>query len=175
MARTITVNWIDWITLAIVLVSVLRGTRYGVLAGIIDFVAMLAAFLAASIAYAQVVPALKRSLFLPPSWGGFLAFTVIWLGLYIAVGIIVRLVHGIKTVPLSEILGGAMGIVRGLALATACLVIALAAPFHRAIEQDAKQSIVAPVLLRGYNAVMAAVLPTLPVRVPRIGPGGTVF
>jgi membrane protein required for colicin V production len=175
MARTITVNWIDWITLAIVLISILRGTRYGVLAGVIDFVAMLAAFLAASVLYVRAVPVLQHSLFLPANWGGFLAFTVIWLVLYLGVGIVVRLVHGIKTVPLSEILGGAMGIVRGLALVTVCLVIMLAAPFHGAIEQDVKRSVVAPALLKGYDAIMVLVLPTIPVRIPRIGPGGTVF
>lgn len=175
MSRVVTVNWIDWITLAVVLISVLRGTRYGVLAGIIDFVAMLAAFFAASILYVQAVPTLQHALFLPPNWGGFLAFTVIWLVLYIAVGVVVRLVHGIKTVPLSEILGGAMGVVRGLALVTGCLVIMLAAPFRQAIEQDAKHAIVAPYLLKGYEAVMVAVVPTIPVRIPRIGPGGAVF
>lgn len=175
MTRTITVNWIDWITLAIVLISILRGTRYGVLAGVIDFVAMLGAFLGASVLYAQAVPVLQHSLFLPASWAGFLAFTVIWLVLYLGVGIVVRLVHGVKTVPLSEILGGAMGIVRGLALATVCLVILLASPFHAAIEQDVKRSVVAPVLLKGYDAVMVSVLPTFPAHIPRIGPGGTVF
>ncbi len=175
MARVVTVNWIDWITLAVVLISILRGTRYGVLAGVIDFVAMLAAFFAASILYVHVVPTLQHSLFLPPNWGGFLAFTVIWLVLYLAVGVVVRLVHGVKTVPLSEILGGAMGIVRGLALVTACLVIMLAAPFRQAIEQDAKRSIVAPLLLKAHDAVMVSVVATIPIRIPRIGPGGTVF
>ena len=175
MARTITVNWIDWITLAVVLISILRGTRYGVLAGVIDFVAMLGAFFAASILYVRVVPGLQHALALPPNWGGFLAFTVIWLVLYVAVGVVVRLVHGVKTVPLSEILGGAMGVVRGLALVTACLAVVLASPFRQAIEQDTKRSIVAPLLLKGYDAVMGTVLPTIPVQIPRIGPGGTVF
>ncbi len=175
MTRVITVNWIDWITLAVVLISILRGTRYGVLAGIIDFVAMLGAFLAASILYVRAEPALQHALALPPNWGGFLAFTVIWLVLYVGVGVVVRLTHGVKTVPLSEILGGAMGVLRGLALVTACLVILLASPFRQGIEEDAKRSIVAPLLLKGHNAVMVTVLPTIPVRIPRIGPGGTVF
>jgi len=175
MGRTITVNWIDWITLAIVLVSVLRGTRYGVLAGVIDLVAMVGAFFAASVWYVSLVPILHQSLFLPDSWGGFLAFVVIWLALYILVGIIVRLVHGVRTVPLSEILGGVMGVVRGITMATALLVVILAAPFHEAVEPDTKHSTVAPVLLKGYNAFMANIASTLPVRVPRIGPGGITF
>lgn len=175
MARTITVNWIDWITLAIVLISILRGTRYGVLAGIIDLLAMVGGFLAASILYARAVPPLHHTLYLPESWGGFLAFTVIWLGLYILVGVIVRLVHGVRTLPFSEILGGVMGAFRGVAMATALLVILLASPFRAAVEPDAKHSTVGPVLLKAYSAIMAVLLPAIPVRIPRIGPGGTVF
>lgn len=175
MARTISVNWIDWITLAIVLISILRGTRYGVLAGIIDLTAMAGAFMAASVWYPRAVPGLHQALALPAAWGGFLAFTAIWLGLYILVGTIVRLVHGLKTLPLSEILGGVMGILRGIALATALLVLLLAAPFHEAIEPDAKHSTVAPFLLKGYGAFMTTVVSSIPVHIPRIGPGGIVF
>ena len=175
MARTLTVNWIDWTTLAIVLVSILRGTRYGVLAGVIDLAAMVGAFLAASALYVGVVPGLHSALNLPTSWGGFLAFTVIWLVLYIFVGVIVRLVHGIRTSTLSGVLGGITGGVRGIALVTLGLGILLAAPFHEAVTADTKHSLVAPVLVRGYTAVMAAVPSGMPVRVPRIGPGGMPF
>lgn len=175
MDRTITVNWIDWFTLAIVLISILRGTRYGVLAGIIDWVAMIGAFLASSILYGYAVPALHQNLNLPTSWAGFLAFTVIWLGLYILVGIIVRLVHGVKTVPLSEILGGVLGVIRGVTLATALLVVLLASPFREAVDPDTKRSVVAPFLLKGYSGFMADVVSGLPKRFPRIGPGGAQF
>ncbi|HYM90582.1 MAG TPA: CvpA family protein, partial [bacterium] len=65
MGRTITVNWIDWITLAIILVAILRGTRYGVLAGVIDLAALGGAFLIASILYGHVVPGLHEALNLP--------------------------------------------------------------------------------------------------------------
>ena len=175
MARTLTVNWIDWTTLAIVLVSILRGTRYGVLAGVIDLAAMVGAFLAASALYVGVVPGLHSALNLPTSWGGFLAFTVIWLVLYIFVGVIVRLVHGIRTSTLSGVLGGITGGVRGIALVTLGLGILLAAPFHEAVTADTKHSLVAPVLVRGYTAMMAALPSGMPVRIRRIGPGGMPF
>jgi uncharacterized membrane protein required for colicin V production len=175
MGRTITVNWIDWITLAIVLVSILRGTRFGALAGALDLVALMGSFFAASVLYPGLVPSLHGALFLPESWAGMLAFVFIWLALYVTVGIIIRLAHGVKTVPISEILGGVLGVFRGLALMTVFLVIMQAAPFHESIDQDVKQSPVASFLLVGYNAVMDNVAPTLPVRIPRLGPGGTVF
>lgn len=175
MGRTISVNWIDWITLAIVLVAVLRGTRYGILAGAIDLGAMIGAFLVASALYAHVASGLHQALYLPTDWAGFLAFTVIWLGLYILVGSLVRLVHGVKTSPYSEVLGGAIGVPRGIALATVLLVILLASPFRGSVEPDAKRSLVAQFLLSEYTDVMKILAPVIPVRIPRPGPDGTPF
>ena len=188
MPDTSSLNWMDWITLAIVLVSILRGTRYGVLAGAGNLVALIGAFFAASALYAQgaVVlggwldlaqrqPLLERLPGLPPSWEALLSFIAIWLGLYIPVGNIVRWLLGHAAVPASRMLGGLLGGVRGLALVTALLVIMLAAPFHRVVAADAARSRVAPYLLRAHAGMEKLLLPSFPVRVPRIGPGGSLF
>ena len=175
MAATITVNWIDWLTLATVLVSVLRGTRYGVLAGVLDLLALIGAFLAASALYAHAVASLHKALFLPTEWAGFLAFMVIWLALYIGVGTLIRLMHAVKTAPVSEMLGGVLGGIRGVALMGAFLIIALASPFHDGFDADAKQSPVAGFLMRGYESLIVNVAPSLSVHIPRIGPGGALF
>jgi uncharacterized membrane protein required for colicin V production len=188
MLDTSSLNWMDWITLAIVLVSILRGTRYGLLAGAGDLAALVGAFFAASALYAQgtVVfhgwldlarqqPLLDRLPGLPPPWEALLSFVAIWLGLYIPAGSLVRWLLGHTAVPASRMLGGLLGGVRGLALVTAILVIMLAAPFHRVVAADAARSRVAPYLLRAHEGVEKLLLPTLPVRVPRLGPGGTLF
>jgi uncharacterized membrane protein required for colicin V production len=175
MGQTIVVNWIDWITLAIVLVSILRGTRYGVLAGVLDLLAMVASFFAASVLYTRAVPPLRQSLLLPAPWAGFVAVVVIWLILYFLAGIIIRLIVGKKKLALSEVLGGLVGGIRGLALTTILLVLLVAAPFREAIARDADQSTAAAYLLRAYDAVMASIAPTMPVHIPRIGPGGIRF
>ena len=175
MGQTIVVNWIDWITLAIVLISILRGTRYGVLAGVFDLLAMVGSFLAASALYARAVPPLRQSLFLPANWAGFVALVGIWLILYVLLGIVIRLIFGKKKMPLSEVLGGLVGGIRGLALVTIFLVLLIAAPFREAVARDAEQSTAAAYLLRAYDAVMVSVAPTMPVPVPRIGPGGIRF
>ena len=175
VAATITVNWIDWLTLATVLVSILRGTRYGVLAGVLDLLALFGAFLAASALYQGVVPSLHTGLFLPTPWAGFLAFVFIWLGLYVSVGALIRLMHAVKTAPVSEMLGGVMGGIRGVALMGAFLIIALASPFHEGFESDAKKSPVAGFVLRGYESLMLNVAPSLSVHIPRLGPGGLLF
>jgi len=175
MGQTIVVNWIDWITLAIVLVSILRGTRYGVVAGVFDLLAMVASFFAASTLYTRAVPPLRQSLFLPANWAGFVALTGIWLILYVLLGTIVRLVFGTKKAPLSEVLGGLVGGIRGLALTAILLVLLVAAPFREAVARDAERSTAAAYLLRAYGAVMATITPTMPVPIPRIGPGGVRF
>ena len=175
MGQTIVVNWIDWITLAIVLVSILRGTRYGVVAGVLDLLAMLASFFAASALYTRAVPPLRQSLFLPANWAGFLALIGIWLILYVLLGTIIRLVFGRKKAPLSEVLGGLVGGIRGLALTAILLVLMVAAPFREAVARDAEQSTAAVYLLRAYDAVMVRIAPTMPVPIPRIGPSGVRF
>jgi uncharacterized membrane protein required for colicin V production len=175
MGQTIVVNWIDWITLAIVLVSILRGTRYGVLAGLFDLLAMVASFFAASVLYTRAVPSLRQSLYLPAGWAGFVALVGIWLILYVLVGVIIRLILGTKKVPLSEVLGGLVGGIRGLALTTIFLVLLIAAPFREAVIRDAERSTAAAYLLRAYDAVMVSIAPTMPVPIPRIGPDGVRF
>lgn len=170
-----TPNWIDLITLSIVLLSILRGTRYGVLAGILDLAALAASFFAASAIFVRVGASLHETLYLPPSWAGFVAFVVVWLFFYLPLGVLIRWFHGPKTHPASEILGGVVGGIRGLALMTVFLVVMSAAPFHEEVDQDVKRSPVASYLLAGYNRVVTALLPILPVEVPRIGPGGAMF
>ncbi len=178
MPRTITFDWIDWIILATVLISILRGARWGVLAGLGDLTVLIATFLTAAALYAPAAvwarPQVPSAL--STGWAEFIAFVIIWLGLYIPVGWVARwsLGRGTET-PAARLLGGALGGVRGLVLATAALVLVLAAPFRQVIAVDVPRSWTAPILLRANDRAQAALLPALPVRVPRIGPGGTRF
>ncbi len=178
MPRTITFNWIDWIILATVLISILRGARWGILAGLGDLAVLIATFLTAAMLYAPATVWARQQMpsALSKSWAEFIAFVIIWLGLYIPVGWMARwgLGRGVAA-PAARLLGGALGGVRGLVLATAALILVLAAPFRQAIAADVPRSWVAPSLLQISDRVQAALLPALPARVPRIGPGGTRF
>lgn len=176
MSRTLTVNWMDWMTLAIVLVSVLRGARRGVLAGVLDVAVLVAAFLSAAVLYSEGAAVLRSHLsVLPSQWAAFLAFLIIWFGLYLPVGMLVRWALGGEAVPASRMMGGVLGILYGLVLVTALLVVTLAAPFHRVVAVDAGRSRVAPYLLRANDRALGLLRPVLPLRVPRIGPGGKSF
>ncbi len=177
MPRTIALNWIDWVILAIVLVSILRGSRFGVVAGLGDLAVLVGAFLAAGALYPGIAAWARHDLVpFPEAWAAFSAFLIIWLGLYLPVGWLVRwAVGGHAGAPLSRLLGGVLGGIRGLVLMTALLVVTLAGPFDQAIAADAKRSWVVTSLLRANDRVEAVLLPALPVSVPRLGPGGVRF
>jgi uncharacterized membrane protein required for colicin V production len=175
MPRTITLNWIDWVTLAIVLVSILRGARFGALAGLLDLGGLVATYLAAAALYPHGAELLRRLPGLTRSWEGLIAFVVIWLALYLPLGILIRWIFARAQFPASGLLGGILGVARGIVLAASLLMLTLAAPFRGVVTADAHRSQVAPYLLRGSDHVQAMLLPALPVHVPKMGPGGTTF
>ncbi len=113
MPRTITFNWIDWITLAIVLISVLRGARFGAVAGVIDLAGLIATYLAAAATYPRGAALLHQAPMLSPSWEALIAFVVIWLGLYIPLGLLIRWACAWARFPASGLVGGAFGVARG--------------------------------------------------------------
>jgi uncharacterized membrane protein required for colicin V production len=174
MPRTITLNWIDWVTLAIVLVSILRGARFGALAGLVDLAGLIATYLAAAWAYPRGIEYL-RQVPMSRSWEGLIAFVVIWLGLYLPLGILIRWTLARARFPASGLLGGVLGVARGTVLAASLLLLALAAPFRSVVAADTHRSQVAPYLVRGSERVQDILLPKLPVTVTRLGPGGVVF
>ncbi len=175
MPRTITLNWIDWVTLAIVLVSILRGARFGPLAGLIDLAGLVATYLAAAAVYPKGAEFLHQVPVLTRSWQGLIAFVVIWLGLYLPLGILIRWTFPRAKFSAAGLLGGVLGVARGIVLAASLLVLTLAAPFRSVVAADAHRSQVAPYLLSGSERVQTVLLPALPVHVPRLGPGGAVF
>jgi uncharacterized membrane protein required for colicin V production len=176
MSRTITLNWIDWVALAIVLVSVLRGSRYGVWGGLADLAALVASFFAASALYAGAARGLVVYFpMLPLAWAALGCFLVIWLVCYLPTSFLLRMGLGGLPFPASGLLGALLGAFRGLVLVAALLLVALAAPFRTVVSKDASHSQVAPYLLDASARVTTVLLPALPVRVPRIGPGGATF
>lgn len=175
MPRTIALNWIDWVTLAIVLVSILRGARFGAVAGLIDLVGLVAAYLTAAAVYPQGAEHLRQVPWLTPSWQRLIAFVVIWLGLYLPLGLLIRWIFARANFPASGLIGAVFGIARGIVLVAALLVLTLAAPFRSVVAADAHRSQVAPYLLSGSERVQVLLLSALPVHVPRLGPGGATF
>ncbi len=175
MPRTIALNWIDWVTLAIVLVSILRGARFGAAAGLVDLAGLVATYLAAAALYPSGAEYLRQVPGLALSWQRLIAFLVIWLGLYLPLGLLVRWIFARANFPASGLIGAVFGIARGIVLAALLLVLTLAAPFRGVVAADAHRSQVAPYLLGGSERVQTVLLPALPVHIRRLGPGGATF
>jgi uncharacterized membrane protein required for colicin V production len=169
------VNWIDWLTIALVLVSGVRGARYGFWVVLFDAIFVIVGFLAASAAYLGGGEIVTQYLqMVPPSWGAFIAFVVVWAVVYFPLSWLTRRLLRDVPFPASEITGAMLGAARGFLLATVVLVVALAAPFRVTVQRDADNSLLATYLL-ALNSRAAKELPNLPVDVPQIGPGGKTF
>jgi len=168
-------NWIDWVTVALILVSGVRGARYGFWVVLIDTASVIVGFLAASALYTGGGTIVTQYLqMVPPSWGALIAFVVVWVVIYFPLSRLARMLLRDVPFPASEITGAMLGAARGFILATAILVVALAAPFRATVQRDADNSLLATYLL-ALNSRAARELPNLPVTVPQIGPGGKTF
>jgi uncharacterized membrane protein required for colicin V production len=176
MPHTVAFNWIDWLTLAIVLVSVLRGARSGAPAELFDLFGLVATYLTAAVYFPIGAEYLSRIPGLTPSWHGCIAFVLIWIALYLPLSMLVRWALYNAAFPASGFLGALVGIARGLVLAAALLVLLLATPLRSVIAADAHHSRVAPYLLRGNNRFQRLLRTNaIGMRVPRLGPGGAMF
>jgi uncharacterized membrane protein required for colicin V production len=176
MPRTVAFNWIDWLTLALVLASGLRGSRSGAPAELFDLFGLVATYFTAAVYFLLGAEYLSQIPGLTPPWQGFVAFVAIWIGLYLPLSWVIRWALTNAKFPASGVLGALVGVARGLVIAAALLVLMLATPYRSVIAADAHHSKVAPYLLRG-NSGFQRFLRTNPVgmRVPRLGPGGTMF
>lgn len=175
MPRVTSMNWIDWLTIALVLVSGVRGARYGFWVVFFDAIFVIVGYLAASATYlggGQIVTQYLQMV--PPSWGAFIAFVVVWMVVYFPLSWLTRRLLREMPFPASEITGAMLGAGRGFILATAILVVGLAAPFRGTVQRDADNSLLATYLL-ALNSQAAKEIPKLPVDVPQIGPGGKNF
>ena len=124
-------NWIDWVTVALVLISGVRGARYGFWVVLADSVSLIASFLFACTVYADGGTIVTQYLqMVTPSWGALIAFVVVWVVIYFPLSRIARILLRDVPFPASEMTGAMLGAARGFVLATAILVVALAAPFR---------------------------------------------
>lgn len=171
MIESIGMTWIDWVMVAFTLFAALQGVRRGLWAALIGLIALLAAYLAASVWFRPLAEAVRGYLPLSDGWAAAIAFLVLFLVLVEAVGLILTLRTTPNNVPpASRTLGLLVGAVRGLTLATALLVVVLASPPSEPVRRDVERSAVAPYALNAYRGglrTLAAVLP------PSVQPFGT--
>ena len=156
---------------AFALFAALQGVRRGLWPALIGVVAVLAAYLAASAWYRPVAGAVRGYLPLSESWAATIAFLVLLLVAVELVSLVLTLRTTPDNVPVpSRALGLAVGAVRGLTLATALLIVALAAPPSEPVRRDVDRSAIAPYAVSIYREGLRALSGFLP---PTARPFGT--
>jgi uncharacterized membrane protein required for colicin V production len=157
------VTWIDWVMAAFALFAALQGVRRGVWPALIGVVGVVAAYLAASAWYRPVAMTIRGYLPLSESWAATVAFLLLLLVVVELVSLVLTLRTTPNNVPApSRALGLAVGAVRGMALATALLVVALGAPPSEPVQRDVDRSSIAPYAVSVYREGLRALSDVLP-------------
>jgi uncharacterized membrane protein required for colicin V production len=164
-------TWIDWVMVAFALFAALQGIRRGLWAALTGIVALLAAYLAASVWFRSLAGAIRGYLPLTESWAAAIAFLALFLVIVELASLVVTLRTSANNIPpASRALGLAVGAVRGMTLATALLVVVLASPPAEPVRRDVDRSAIAPHAVNAYRGGLRALAVVLP---PTAQPFGT--
>lgn len=169
-------TWIDWVIVAILFFTALHGLRRGVVVALIGAIGVVAAYLLASFWYGSLAMVLSDGVHLPKPWAGTLAYSALFLGVYVFIGTLaaVLLNSASLSVP-SRLLGLMTGIVKGGLLAAVLLGLTLASPFGDQATQDAGRSALAPYALRLQRNGAQSLARVLPGRFRPFGAGDIRF
>lgn len=169
-------TWIDWVIVAILFFSTLHGLRRGAVVALIGAVGVIAAYLIASFWYGSLATVLNEGVRLPKPWAGTLAYSSLFLGVYVFVGTLaaVLLESAGLSVP-NRLIGVVVGAAKGGLLAAALLGLFLASPFGDRATQDAGRSALAPYALRLQRNGAQSLARVLPDRFRPFGAGEMRF
>jgi uncharacterized membrane protein required for colicin V production len=155
---------------AFALFAALQGVRRGVWPALIGVVAVLAAYLAASVWYRPLTAAIRGYLPFSESWAASVAFLLLLLVIVELVSLVLTMRTTPDNVPApSRALGLAVGAVRGMALVTSLLVVALASPLSEPVQRDVDRSSIAPYAVSVFRESLRALSGLLP---PTVQPFG---
>jgi membrane protein required for colicin V production len=153
-------NWIDWLLIIFLLISVVNGFREGMVRIGIGIVALIAGFFLASwfggMAAGTLLPFI-HSKPVASILGYFLVFCGVLIAGALIASLIVRMLKLIGLTWMDRLLGGAFGILRGFVVVSvvAMVVTALAPKWLPAAVHD---STIAPYVLRA-SSVLTALTP----------------
>lgn len=148
-------NWLDWLILAFLALSIWNGFREGAVRVGIGFIALIVGFLAASWFYGipadHMLPWVKSR-----ALANLFGFQIIFFGVIIAGALIASLIAQVfKLVGLTwvdRLLGAGAGVVRGALVVVVCMMVLLAFAPKR-LTGAVDQSRFAPYILRGSNVI----------------------
>lgn len=153
-------NWLDWLIVAFVAVSVIGGFKEGFIRMGVGFAALIVGFLAASWFHGSAAAVLLPFIHSKPAasiLGYILIFVLVMIAGTLIAAIIVRIFKLIGLSLMDRLLGAVFGFVRAaIVLAIAAMIIMAFAP--RRMPAAVNQSELAPYVLGG-SELLAAVTP----------------
>jgi len=172
----VTPTWLDWVVLAVLLVTVLLGLQRGPVRTLLETLFVLLSYLGAAVLFRPAAETFFGTGFPWPDWAATVSFAVLFL-LFVVVGnYLTAWIAGRRAATGAAIvLGGLSGVVKGTLLGIVLVTFLLAAPFAPAIQRDVERSVSGPYLVGWQVGLHRALTPLLPVRLPALGPGGEKF
>ncbi|HVB65380.1 MAG TPA: CvpA family protein [Nitrolancea sp.] len=156
-------NWVDGVLVLIVLVSALSGIRRGFLRGAIDLVAIVVSLIVASYSYHRAADLISSKIHMSDVVANVIGFIAVMLVVQIVFAIFViapltPIITTARRIPISKeldaLLGVIPGAIKGLALATALVLVLVLTSFGSGMDQPLGQSTVATYLLSGANQTL---------------------
>jgi uncharacterized protein YkwD/uncharacterized membrane protein required for colicin V production len=157
------VNWVDGVLVLIVLVSALSGIRRGFLRGAVDLATIVVSVIAASYSYHRVAGLISARVHTSDVVANVIGFIAVMFIVQIAFSIFViapltPMITTARRIPISKeldaLLGVIPGAIKGVALATALVLILVLTSFGSGMDQPLGQSTVATHLLSGANQAL---------------------
>jgi membrane protein required for colicin V production len=151
-------NWLDWLVVAFLLISVVNGFREGFVRMGIGFAAMIVGFFAASWFGGMVAGSLMAYIDSRPI-AGILAFLLVFFGILIAGALLAALItHILKIVGLTwadRVMGGAFGVVRGFVVLVV-ITLGITAFVPKSLPRAVEDSHLAPYVFGASRMLTAA-------------------
>jgi membrane protein required for colicin V production len=152
------VNWLDWVIIGFLVVSVVSGFREGFIRIGIGFISLIAGFIGASWFYRLAADPLipyVHSRMLANFIGFFLIFILVGIAGSIVAAILVRIFHIVGLSFVDRSLGGILGGLRG-ALVLVIVTMAVMAFAPRRLPDAVETSRLAPHIITGSRLLSAA-------------------
>ena len=119
-------NFFDMIIMVLLVLFLLRGVMNGLLTEFFALLGLLGGMWYASYAHQDVVPYLV-DVIRRPDWREFAAYGVVFFTVLLAAGLLARVaskaLSPAESSPLDKVLGAVLGLVRGMAVCSVCLVL----------------------------------------------------
>lgn len=155
-------NWLDLLIIFVVVAAALVGAQRGFLRGVLDLLVISLALIVALLTYDRIGSLILRFVEMPTVASNIVGFMVAaavtqgFLSLALMTPL-TPLIHSARTVPVSRqfdlVLGTLPGLVKGLVMASAMLLLATLTPVGASFDQALAQSRLADDLLSGVTGV----------------------